>query len=320
MKLSVIVPCHNEQECLVESMRRLLPMCQQVAADDYEIIFIDDGSQDATWPIICSFVEGNPNVVGLKLSRNFGHQLAIAAGLSWTRGERILVLDADLQDPPELLPEMMRLMDQGADVVYGQRLSRSGESLFKTRTAKAFYRLLNWFSEIPIPNDAGDFRLISKRVKDALETMPERQRYVRGMIAWLGFRQVALPYHRDPRYAGASHYPLAKMLALAWDALTSFSVKPLKLAAFLAGLFFLLSLLLTGYALYSWFFLHTVQGWTSLALIVSLLGAGQFLVLGIIGEYLGRLYLEAKKRPLFVVDEIKVTAAVSPKSASERLS
>jgi len=276
-----------------------------VAAADYEILLIDDGSQDLTWPMIGDFIARDSAIVGLKLSRNFGHQLAVAAGLSLARGERILVIDADLQDPPELLPEMMRLMDEGHDVIYGQRLSRAGESLFKTLTAKGFYRLLNRLSEISIPNDSGDFRLISRRVRDALDTMPERQRYIRGMIAWLGFKQIALPYHRDARHAGASHYPLKRMIYLAWDAITSFSVKPLKLATVLAGLFVILSTILIAFALYSWVFLNTIPGWTSLAIIISLLGAGQFVVLGIMGEYLGRLYLEAKNRPLYIVDEIK---------------
>lgn len=305
MKLSVVIPCCNEEDSLREMLRRMLSTCQASGLLGYEIIFVNDGSKDSTWQIISDFVDSNKNIIGLNLSRNFGHQIAVSAGLSWARGEKILIIDADLQDPPELLPEMLRLMDQGFDVVYGQRISRSGEKPFKKWSAKIFYRLLNHLSEIPIPNDSGDFRLISKRVKEALETMPERQRFIRGMIAWLGFRQIAMPYDRDERYAGESQYPLKKMLSLAWDAITSFSIKPLKIAAIMAVFFSLLSLVLIVYALYSWLFLQTVQGWTSLAIIISLLGAGQFIVLGTFGEYLGRLYLEAKSRPLYIVEEVK---------------
>jgi dolichol-phosphate mannosyltransferase len=270
----------------------------------YEIVLVDDGSRDRTWELMQELAAANPHVVCMKLSRNHGHQLALTAGLSACRGKRVLILDADLQDPPELLPKMMELMDQGAEVVYGQRRQRAGESRRKLVTAALFYRLINRLTDVRIPRDTGDFRLISRRVLDVFLAMPERQRFVRGMIAWLGFRQVAVLYDRDARYAGETKYPFKKMVRLAIDAVTSFSTRPLTLASLLGVAFGLSSFLLLAYTLISWAFLGPVPGWTSQMVVITLLGGIQLIVLGIQGEYLGRLFEQAKGRPLFLIEEV----------------
>ena len=248
---------------------------------------------------------GDRHVVAVNLSRNHGHQLALTAGLDLCRGKAILIIDADLQDPPELLPEMMRTMrSEEADVVYGVRRSRSGETAFKRATAHGFYRLLSHATEVDIPLDAGDFRLMSRRALDALLAMPEQARFIRGMVAWIGFRQVPFAYDRQHRFAGETKYPLKKMMRFAIDALTGFSSAPLKLAG-RAGLFLSIgSLILILYIAYAWAAGSSIQGWTSLMLVVVVLGAVQMFVLALMGEYIGRLYNESKRRPLYIVQEI----------------
>jgi glycosyltransferase involved in cell wall biosynthesis len=236
--------------------------------------------------------------------RNRGHQLALTAGLSVCRGERILIIDADLQDPPELLPDMMALMDQGADVVYGQRRQREGDGLFKRATAAAFYRLIGRMTDVEIPLDAGDFRLITRRVLDLLVAMPERHRFVRGMVAWIGGKQVPLPYDRKARAAGESKYPLAKMMRFAADAITAFSVVPLMASMTIGWVMAAIGFAFFVYSIVGWTFGHTLPGWTSLMAAVGLLGGMQFLMLGIIGAYLGRLYDQSKGRPLFMIRDI----------------
>jgi dolichol-phosphate mannosyltransferase len=246
----------------------------------------------------------DPHVIGVNLSRNHGHQLALTAGLSLCRGRRVLIIDADLQDPPELLAEMMARMDAGADVVFGQRRARAGETAFKTGTAALFYRLLRRLVDVEIPADTGDFRLISRRALDVLNAMPEQFRFIRGMVSWIGLRQEALLYDRAQRAAGETKYPLWKMLRFAVDAITSFSIVPLRLAAALGVMLGLGSGSLMSYALGSWLSGHTVSGWTSLMMVVLIVGSAQLMVLGVFGEYLGRLYMEAKRRPLFVIDSV----------------
>ena len=244
--------------------------------------------------------------------------LRLSAGLSICRGERILVIDADLQDPPELLPQMMARMDAGAAVVYGQRRSREGESSFKLLTAAAFYQLLNRLTDVPIPRDTGDFRLMSRKVLDVLLAMPERHRFIRGMVSWIGFRQEALSYERCPRHAGQTKYPLRKMLRLSLDAITSFSTRPLMLATALGFGAAGVSALLFAYSLISWMTGHAVSGWTSLMAVITFLSGLQFLVLGVIGEYLGRLCAEAKGRPLFIIDEVVTANREASTAASSR--
>jgi polyisoprenyl-phosphate glycosyltransferase len=303
-RLSVVVACYNEEAVLPELARRLASVCRQVVGDDYEILLVNDGSRDGTWALIADLTAHAPNIVGVNLSRNVGHQLALTAGLSLARGDRVLLIDADLQDPPELLPEMMAMMDRGADVVYGQRVAREGDGLFKRATAYLFYRLLAVFSEVEIPKDTGDFRLIRRTVVDALNGMPEQHRFVRGMVAWLGFRQMPIRYQRERRFAGVTKYPLMKMVRFAADAITGFSISPLRLASVLALVCFVLSGIVAAYVLYAWFALSVIRGWTSVLLIFLLFTGVQLLVLGIIGEYVGRTYVESKRRPLFIIREV----------------
>ena len=304
-QLSIVVPCFNEEACLPELHRRLGAAARSAFGEDFEVVLINDGSKDRTWPVMRELAAGDPHVVGLNLSRNHGHQLALTAGLDLCRGETILIIDADLQDPPELLPAMFDAMrEQEADVVYGVRRSRAGETAFKRATAHGFYRLLSRATEIDIPVDAGDFRLMSRRALNALLAMPEQSRFIRGMVAWIGFRQVPFLYDRDQRFAGETKYPLRKMVRFALDALTGFSSAPLKLASH-AGLFLSFgSVLILGYIAYAWITGQSIQGWTSLMFVVVVLGAVQMFVLALMGEYIGRLYNEAKRRPLYIVQEV----------------
>ena len=306
MGLSVVVPCYNEIEVVAELHRRASDVCRQTGLS-YELILVNDGSKDGTWPRMLELSAGDPDLVLINLSRNFGHQLALSAGLALCRGRRVLILDADLQDPPELLPEMLRLMDEGAEVVYGRRRKREGDSAPKRWTAALFYRLIEALTDVPIPRDTGDFRLMSRRALDALLAMPERHRFIRGMVSWIGFRQVPLVYDRQARFAGTTKYPLRKMVRFAVDAITAFSIKPLALASWVGigtGLF---ALGLLAYSFLSWLGWvggKVEPGWTSLMAAIAILGSVQLLVLGILGEYLGRMYEQAKGRPLYIIEDV----------------
>ena len=299
--ISVVAPCFNEAASLPEFIGRMTTACRNACGDSFEIVLINDGSTDSTWDIIAEASALEPRVLGLDLARNHGHQLAVTAGLAAAAGRRILIIDADLQDPPELLGTMMSQMDEGYDVVYGQRQQRKGESKFKLRTARAFYRILEKLTQISIPRDTGDFRLINRRTADILNKMPEQQRFLRGMVAWVGGRQVPLIYDRDPRFAGETKYTLRKMVRFAVDGITSFSAAPLKLATFLALFSGLIAVLVLIYAFFSYLFLDPVPGWTSTLAVMMFVAAAQFLCLGIMGEYLGRLYIEGKGRPLYII-------------------
>lgn len=301
--LSVVAPCYNEQDVLPEFLRRVGTVLDGIGGTS-EIVLVDDGSRDRTWDVIAGAAASDPRVVGVRLMRNHGHQLALTAGLSVCRGERVLIIDADLQDPPELLPDMMALMDQGADVVYGQRRQRDGESVFKLATASIFYRLIGRLTDVEIPSDAGDFRLVSRKVLDVLLAMPERHRFIRGMVAWIGGRQVPLVYDRHARAAGESKYPVTKMVRFAVDAITSFSVVPLMASMTIGWIMAALGFAFFIYSIVGWLFGHTLPGWTSLMAAVGLLGGMQFLMLGVIGAYLGRLYDQSKGRPLFMIRDI----------------
>lgn len=316
LTLSVVVPCYNEEEGIQELHRRISKVCRDHLGISYELVFVNDGSRDRTWEIMNELSSSDPQLVAINLSRNHGHQLALSAGLQFCRGERVFILDADLQDPPELLPKMMARMDDGYDVVFGQRLKREGETLFKRSTAYAFYRLLDRMVDIDIPRDTGDFRLMSRRAVDVLNSMPEHHRFIRGMVSWIGLRQVALPYNRAARFAGETKYPLAKMIRFAIDAITGFSVKPLRMASYFGMSFGLVTLLLMGYVFLLYFTGRTIDGWTSLAVIILALGSVQLLVAGVMGEYLGRVYVESKRRPLYVVQEV-VTVPQSVKHPEE---
>jgi dolichol-phosphate mannosyltransferase len=313
-ELSVVAPCYNEADVLAELVGRVERVCRALGRT-FEIVLVDDGSRDATWPTMAALRHKHPEVVAVKLSRNHGHQLALSAGLSICRGHRILIIDADLQDPPELLTDMMQIMDGGADVVYGQRRKRAGEGPLKKFTASGFYRLIRRLSDVPIPPDTGDFRLLSRRALDVILAMPERHRFIRGMVAWIGFRQEPLVYDRAPRAAGTTKYNYRKMVRFALDAITGFSVRPLQLASLAGCLSGIVAVGVLGYALVSWAFFQTVSGWTSLIAVVALLGSVQLFVLGIIGEYLGRLYVQAQGRPLFVIERIEGGAAAEVEAA-----
>ncbi|MEM7329160.1 MAG: glycosyltransferase family 2 protein [Pseudomonadota bacterium] len=305
LTLSAVVPCYNEEDSLSELVRRLQAVCVSEAGDSYEIVLVDDGSTDRTWAWMNVLSTRNPHLVIVKMSRNHGHQLALSAGLSVARGARIFILDADLQDPPELLPKMMKLCDDGADVVYGQRTDRSGETWFKRITSKGFYRVLEQLVDVDMPLDTGDFRLITRRVLDLVLAMPERERFFRGMVAWIGLRQVPLEYVRDARFAGETKYPLSKMLGLAASAVTGFSIRPLRIATYLGLITATLALGMLVYALTSWVMYDAVSGWTSLMIVVLFLGAVQLVVLGVMGEYIGRNFLESKQRPNFIIEQVR---------------
>jgi dolichol-phosphate mannosyltransferase len=303
--LSIVVPCFNEEACIPALHERLGAAARSATGEDYEIVHVNDGSSDGSWPLMRKLAADDSHVVAVNLSRNHGHQLALTAGLDLCRGETILIIDADLQDPPELLPAMIEAMrNDGADVVYGVRRSRSGETAFKRATAHGFYRLLSRATEVDIPVDTGDFRLMSRRALDALLAMPEQARFIRGMVAWIGFKQVPFVYDRQERFAGETKYPLRKMMRFALDALTGFSSAPLKLASHVGLALSIGSVILILYIAYAWAAGRNIQGWTSLMLVVVVIGAVQMFVLALMGEYIGRLYNEAKGRPLYIVQEV----------------
>lgn len=300
--LSIVVPCFNEEEAVPLLVERLDAATAEWKGSR-EIILVDDGSSDWTWATMQSAAANLPDLKGIRLSSNCGHQAALTAGLEAARGDRIFMLDADLQDPPELITEMMALMDQGYDVVYGRRGARKGETLFKRASAYIFYRLLNRLSDTKIPNDTGDFRLVNRRSLDAVLQMPERSRFLRGMFSWVGFQQIGLEYIRDERTVGVTKYPFKAMLRFGLDAVTGFSTRPLRWATRLSFLSLIFTFAMLVYIISSLVFYQTAPGWASILLAVSFFSSIQLLTLGIIGEYLGRLYMEAKGRPLYILSE-----------------
>lgn len=303
--LSVVVPCYNEAACLPALHARVSAAARAAVGADYEILFVNDGSRDDSWGVMQALTASDPRLVAINLSRNHGHQLALTAGLDLCTGAQVLIIDADLQDPPELLEAMRgEMAAMGADVVYAVRRRRAGETMFKKATAAAFYRLLTRLTDTDIPIDTGDFRLMSRRALDALLSLPEQARFIRGMVAWIGFRQVPFVYDRAERHAGETNYPLGKMMRLAFDAVTGFSTAPLRFASHVGLALTGASLLLLVYIAIGFLSGSAVQGWTSTMLVVVLLGAVQMFVLGMIGEYLGRLYVEAKRRPLYLVADV----------------
>jgi glycosyltransferase involved in cell wall biosynthesis len=302
--LSVIVPCYNEEAVLAETHRRLSDVLERIDDIDFEIVYVDDGSRDGTGRILCALQAHDERVRVVRFSRNFGHQTAVTAGLEHAKGDAVVLIDADLQDPPEVIREFVARWREGYHVAYGVRTDRPGETPFKLATARSFYRLLGRLSETEIPLDAGDFRLMDRRVVNALQAMPERDRFVRGMVAWVGFRQIPVPYKRAPRFAGESKYPFFKMVRFALDGVTSFSVAPLHAATWLGFAASVLAMLAVVYALVLRLFTNNwVTGWTALFIAVLFVGGTQLLALGVIGEYVGRIYAESKRRPLYVVQE-----------------
>jgi glycosyltransferase involved in cell wall biosynthesis len=302
-RYSILVPAHDEEAVLPECHRQLKEVMDSTG-ERYELIFIDDGSRDRTGEVLEALAAADPNVKVLSFSRNFGHQVAITAGMDHAAGDAVVVIDADLQDPPAVILEMIEKWKEGYDVVYGRRGERQGETAFKKATAYVFYRLLRSMTEVDIPTDVGDFRLIDRKVCDVLMRMQERNRFVRGLISWVGFRQTAVSYVREKRFAGDTKYPLSKMLRFALDAIFSFSHRPLKLASYLGLLTSFAGFAYFGYAIYLKVFTdRTVQGWTSLIGFTLVFDGIVLLILGIIGEYLGRIYDESKNRPFYVVRE-----------------
>jgi polyisoprenyl-phosphate glycosyltransferase len=301
--LSVVLPVYNEAENLPELSERLtraLDACGRT----WEVVFVDDGSRDASFELMSALAKRDPRFVVVRLSRNFGHQMALTAGVDAARGRIVAVMDADLQDPPELLPQMLAKVDEGHEVVYAVRTAREGETAFKKGTAHAFYRLMRRWTNVEIPVDVGDFRLMGPRAVAAFRRLRERHRFIRGMTAWVGFRQVGVPYVRPPRTRGETKWPLRKMLRFAVDALTSFSYVPLQLSSWLGF----------GVSLFAFFYIVVVlvlkilrinvPGWTTLMVFILLLGGVQLILIGVLGEYLGRIYEEVKHRPLYLVSEV----------------
>jgi polyisoprenyl-phosphate glycosyltransferase len=303
--LSIVVPVFNEEESITESVRRLVALRDKLSGElEVELVFVDDGSRDNSLPLLRSFAQQNASIKVISFSRNFGHQIAITAGIDLAVGDYVAVIDADLQDPPELIEDMYRLALNGFDVVYGKRRSRAGESAFKKMTAAAFYHLMTYMCEVDIPTDTGDFRLMSRRLVDVFKQLRERHRFVRGMVPWLGFRSIPLEYDRAERYAGETKYPLRKMLAFATNAILSFSSKPLTMAIRL-GLLTILAGISGGiYMLYLKLFTDTpIAGLTAILLSIVIFSGVQILLIGVAGEYIARIFEEVKKRPLYLVAE-----------------
>jgi glycosyltransferase involved in cell wall biosynthesis len=300
--VTVVLPVYNEEGCVGELHRRLTAVLTG-AALTYELIYVNDGSRDGSWARILSLSTADRHVCGVNLSRNFGHQIAITAGIELSRGDVVVVMDSDLQDPPELIPELHARYRDGFDVVYAQRRKRDGETWFKKVTATAFYRLMRRMSPIDIPVDTGDFRLMSRRVVNDLSRLQERHRFVRGLVSWVGYNQTAVLYDREARHGGMTKYPITKMIGFALDGLTSFSRQPLRLVTDLGLLLALASLtLMVALIVYKLAGgAGLVSGWTSLAVAVLFLGGVQLLAVGILGEYVGRIYEEVKGRPLYLV-------------------
>ncbi len=303
IRYSIIVPLYNEEEVVCETHKRLSAVMSSTG-EEYEIVYVNDGSRDNTEKLVKEIMASDKHTCLINFSRNFGHQTAISAGMDNARGQAIVVIDADLQDPPEVILEMIAKWKEGYDVVYGKRSAREGETAFKKVTAKIFYRFLSSMTTIDIPNDTGDFRLIDRKVCDAMKTLNEKNRYVRGLVSWVGFKQTSVEYVRKERFAGETKYPLKKMLRFAGDAITSFSYKPLKLAGY-AG--YTLSIASFLYLLYIIIRKLTVGdfsiGWASTVAISLFFNGVVLIVLGIMGEYIGRIYDECKGRPLYIIDE-----------------
>ena len=302
--LSVVVPCFDEDAVILETHRRLAAVLEQAPDVDSEVVYVDDGSGDRTLDLLRSLQRDDPRVRVLALARNFGQEIAITAGLQHARGDAVVVFDADLQDPPEVVLEMLGRWREGVDVAYGVRILREGESVFKLWTAHAFYAVIARISEVSIPRDTGCFRLMDRAVVDAVLAMPERDRFLRGMVAWTGFRQEPVSFRRAARFAGRTKWRLKDMLGLAADGLLSFSFAPLRLATWFGFLAAGLALSGIGYAVAARIFFDArVGGWAALFLAVLFLGGAQLVAAGVIGEYLVRIYGEVKRRPLYLVRE-----------------
>jgi polyisoprenyl-phosphate glycosyltransferase len=305
IEISIVVPMHNEEANIEAFFSRFSTLFQELNTS-YEIVCVNDGSTDGTFESLKRQQEQDPHIRLIDLSRNFGKEVALTAGLDYCTGAAVIPIDADLQDPPELIPEMIAKWREGYDVVYATRRSRQGESAFKKTTANLFYRLLRRISEIEIPRNTGDFRLMDRRVVDALKRMPERNRFMKGLFAWVGFNQTAIHYDRDPRIAGETSWNYIKLWRLAVDGITSFSATPLKVWSYL-GLFLSLTALIYAAYLVVRVLLHGVDvpGYASMMVVILFMGGMQLITLGVMGEYLGRIFTEVKRRPLYLIKETR---------------
>ena len=300
---SIVVPVYNEQDVLGEACKRLKDTMDS-SGFSYEIILVDDGSRDGTLPLAVKACKDHPEFKLISFSRNFGHQIAITAGMDFAKGDSIVVIDADLQDPPSVIPEMLKKWrEEGYEVVYGKRIKREGDSFFKKATAKLFYRFLNSMTDVNMPVDVGDFRLIDKKVQSALKLVNEKNRYIRGIISWLGFRTTSVEFVREKRYAGKTKYTFRKMMRFAFDAITSFSQKPLRLASYMGSVISLFSFIYLVVVICQRLFTNTtVTGWASSLAVSLFFNSIILIILGIMGEYIGRIFDEVKDRPLYIVN------------------
>ena len=303
--VSVVIPMYYEEEVAKECYEKVSNVLKSLEEKyDYEIIFVNDGSKDKTLEILKDIAKDDKRAKIISFSRNFGHQAAVTAGLKEVTGDAIII-DADLQDPPELIPDMLKYWEEGNEVIYGKRKTRKGESAFKLFTAKMFYKTLNALSDVEIPKDTGDFRLVDRKVVDVVNNMPEHNKFLRGLFSWVGFKQMPYEYERQERFAGKTKYPLKKMLKLASDGIISFSTKPLKLVGALGILSIVISILILIYALISYIFkLNNLSaGWTSTIVAITFFAGVQLLSVWIMSEYIGRIYDETKRRPQYIVDK-----------------
>ncbi len=305
-KVSVVIPMYYEEQVAETCYKKVKEVLENLREEyEYEIIFINDGSKDKTFAILENIAKENERVKIISFSRNFGHQAAVTAGLKYVTGDAIVIIDADLQDPPELIPDMLKYWEQGYEVIYGKRKKRDGESAFKLLTAKVFYNTLNALSDVDIPKDTGDFRLVDRKVIDVINSLPEHNKFLRGLFSWVGFNQYAYEYERKERFAGKTKYPLKKMLKLASDGIISFSTKPLKIVGGLGILSIVISILILIYSLLSFIFKwnNITPGWTSSMVVMTFLGGMILVSLWMIGEYIARIYDECKGRPQYIISK-----------------
>ena len=304
-KVSIIIPVYNEEEVLPKLYERLTSLVDSVENYEFEILFVNDGSKDKSLSMLEELAAIDKKIKVVSFSRNFGHQAAVTAGIKYVTGDAVVIIDADLQDPPELIPEMLKLWEDGNEVIYGKRKSRKGESAFKLLTAKMFYKTLNSLSDVEIPKDTGDFRLVDRKVIDVVNNLPEHNKFLRGLFSWVGFKQYPYEYERQERKAGKTKYPLKKMMKLASDGIISFSSKPLKIVGGLGVITIIISIAILIYSLISYAcnLNNLTPGWTSIMVTITLFSGVQLLSMWIMSEYIARIYDETKRRPEYIIDK-----------------
>lgn len=304
-KVSLVIPMYYEEEVAEECYKRVKDVLNSLENYEHEVVFVNDGSKDRTLEILEKIASNDKNIKVISFARNFGHQCAVTAGLKEVTGDAVVIIDADLQDPPELIPDMLKLWEEGNEVIYAKRKKRDGESAFKLFTAKMFYKALNGLSDVEIPKDTGDFRLVDKKVVEVINSLPEHNKFLRGLFSWVGFKQAPFEYERKERFAGKTKYPLKKMLKLASDGIISFSTKPLKIIGGIGIASIMVSFLVLLYAILSFVFKwnNLTAGWTSLMVAITFFAGVQLLSIWIMSEYIARIYDESKGRPQYIVDK-----------------